>query len=156
MTDQLIRPLYKLQRGWIADDHSLLPDDECIWLDEVECQWLRDNPKLTDYQARKMFGLLPPPDAVRGGLDRDQVLAKVDMVRLIEQYCQPPYRRYGDRMTVRCPFHGEDKRPSMSVWIEAKRWRCWVEQEGGTAIDLVMRSEGLGFLQALQRLNQMI
>lgn len=50
-----------------------------------------------------------------------------------------------------CPWHA-DKHPSMS--FRGPRWRCWVCNISGDAIDLVQRLYGLSPVQAAQRINQ--
>ena len=50
-----------------------------------------------------------------------------------------------------CPWHA-DKHPSMS--FRGSRWRCWVCNISGDAIDLVQRLYGLSPIQAAQRINQ--
>lgn len=50
-----------------------------------------------------------------------------------------------------CPWHA-DKHPSMS--FRGSRWRCWVCNISGDAIDLVQRLYGLSPIQAVERINQ--
>ena len=148
---------WKLEHG-LFDRHPFryFTDEEADWYMDVEKAWRAANPPMSDWQARKLFGLAPPEGAVRGGLDRDRILEKCDMMTLLNAYVPGPYRSIGNnRLQVHCPFHGPDKRASMTVDLERKRWRCWTEQEGGTAIDLVMKAEGLAFLPALRKLSQM-
>ena len=68
---------------------------------------------------------------------------------------QEAARRYGlafdRRGRARCPFH-DDRHPSMS--FKDGRFRCWVCDIGGDAIDLTARLWGLDKLEAAKRLNE--
>lgn len=86
-------------------------------------------------------------------LDRTEILNRVDMLRLVLADVHGEGRRSGKRLTVRCPFH-DDHRPSLTVDLERKTWRCWPEDIGGTAIDWVMRRDGCDFITALNELDR--
>ena len=144
--------MWKLKNGLFEKD--FYDDALCDLFMEIKRVW-RNQPKLTEWQAKQLFGMLPPPEAVRGRLDRNAVMEKVDMQQLIEMYIPPPYRVMGDRLTVICPFHSE-KTPSMSINLSKKRYHCFGScGEGGSAIDLIMKSEGINFLAALKKLNEL-
>lgn len=53
---------------------------------------------------------------------------------------------------ARCPFHN-DRSPSMYVYPYSKGWYCFVCNEGGSVIDLVMRLFNLSFKDAMIKLN---
>lgn len=153
----LILPIYKLQRGWIMPDRSLMPDSECEWLDEQEAIWRRNNPPLTDYQARKLFNLLPPPEAIRGQLDKEAIKDRADIVDIYRQL-HPTLRviERGRYITAQCFMHTDD-RPSLSLNREKKLWYCPAGCcVGGDVITLIQKSEGLGFREALKRLSEML
>jgi len=95
------------------------------------------------------------PVAMRSGrmLDRNAILDRVDMVALVESY-GVKLRNVGGKFIGLCPFH-KDQNASLSVWPEDKRFWCFSENEGGTAIDFVMKSENVDFRYALSRLDEM-
>lgn len=61
---------------------------------------------------------------------------------------------YGYRVTrtgyISCPFHGEDKHPSMRVYDGERGYYCFVCNVGGDVIDFVKRHDGIGFEQAVR------
>ncbi len=61
-------------------------------------------------------------------------------------------RRSGGRLSGRCPFH-EDGSPSLVVYPETRSFYCFGCGAGGDVIDFVRRAEGLGFREALERLD---
>ena len=62
--------------------------------------------------------------------------------------------RHGADWIGRCPFHN-DKTPSLVVSPAKNLWHCLGAcQTGGTAIDWVMKSEGISFRHAVERLRE--
>lgn len=53
---------------------------------------------------------------------------------------------------MRCPFH-EEKTASFKVYADGKRFKCFGCGEGGTVIDFVMKLFGIGFRQAIVRID---
>jgi hypothetical protein len=51
-----------------------------------------------------------------------------------------------------CPFH-DDNRPSFSINTKTNRWRCFVCNEGGDAVDFVAKLYGLSPLDALKKIG---
>lgn len=90
--------------------------------------------------------------------DRDEVLARTDLPQLCEELLGPPKGR-GRSATWPCPAPGHGpqtgKSPPVSVfttrWGE-QRWRCHACGAGGTALDLVMTTQHMGFRQAIETL----
>jgi len=62
-------------------------------------------------------------------------------------------RRSGRAFMARCPFHVEDRHPSMSVGGVLGRYHCFACGAGGDAIDYVARFNGIGFRDAADRLS---
>ena len=61
--------------------------------------------------------------------------------------------RHGADMMGRCPFH-EDRTPSLVVTPSKNLWHCLGAcQTGGTAIDWVMKAEGVSFRHAVELLQ---
>jgi len=61
-------------------------------------------------------------------------------------------RGRGERLTGRCPFHA-DGEPSFTVYPATRSFYCFGCGAGGDVIDFVRRAEGLGFREALLRLD---
>jgi hypothetical protein len=131
------------------------PDDICEKLIDEEESYMKANPKMGHSEARRAYGLEAPASATRGGLpDKESVREKVDMGHLIVSYCQGKMTRRGDRMMVCCCLHGEFN-PSMSVNLKDKFYKCFSCQESGDCFTLVMKMEGVGFMDALRKLHEM-
>lgn len=56
---------------------------------------------------------------------------------------------------MRCPFHGEDRHPSLKVYDGDRGWWCFVCNEGGDIFDFVMKHDGLEFPKAVERIAEM-
>lgn len=56
----------------------------------------------------------------------------------------------------RCDLHGDgnDGKPSARCYPESASWYCWACNRSRDAIQTVREKEGLGFLQAVERLEQ--
>jgi hypothetical protein len=88
-------------------------------------------------------------------VDRDEVLARNDLAELATEVCGIPHGRgAGRRWHCPNPNH-PDEHPSMGVYRSTRgyqRWKCHACGEGGTAIDLLMISGGIGPGEALRDL----
>ena len=63
-------------------------------------------------------------------------------------------RRHGANLLGLCPFH-EDREPSLVVTPDKNLWHCLGAcQAGGSAIDWVMRAEGVSFRLAIELLRK--
>ena len=81
-------------------------------------------------------------------IDPQAVLAQADLRQLLEADLGPPIR--GRKW--HCPFH-DDSTPSLSLTSDGRRFKCWGCGEVGDAIDWVSKREGVGFVEACQRLD---
>lgn len=79
----------------------------------------------------------------------DELLAKTDIVDVIEQYL--PLKKGGANYMACCPFHKE-KSPSFSVSPSKQFYHCFGCGAHGTAIGFVMEHQGLSFTEAVQLL----
>ena len=61
-------------------------------------------------------------------------------------------KRRGSVFVGDCPFHKET-RPSFTVYPKTNSYYCFSCHKGGDSIDFVMRTESLGFLDAVRRLT---
>jgi len=80
---------------------------------------------------------------------REEIRARIDLVELIGQHVR--LQRSGRRYKGLCPFH-QEKTPSFTVDPERGLWHCFGCGEGGDVFTFVMRTEGLSFPEAAQRL----
>ncbi len=63
-------------------------------------------------------------------------------------------KQHGKDLLGRCPFH-DDREPSLVITPEKNLWHCLGEcQTGGTAIDWVMKAEGVSFRYAVELLRE--
>lgn len=90
--------------------------------------------------------------------DRDEILARIELAALCEETLGPPKGR-GRSATWPCPAPGHGtqtgKSPPVSIFTtrySEQRWRCHACGAGGTAIDLVMATQGLNFREAIELL----
>ncbi len=92
------------------------------------------------------------------GYDRNEVLGRTDLGELADQLVGP-HKGRGSGATWPCPDagHGNQtgKTPPVSVFRTSygdERWRCHSCGAGGTAIDLVMTTQGVRFPEAIELL----
>jgi hypothetical protein len=100
---------------------------------------------------------LPPPiarSATPGRVDRDELLARVDLEALLDSVAG----RADCRRRWHCPERDHtDEHPSVSMHISADgvpRWRCWSGGHGGTAIDVVVGARGVDAGEAMRWLAE--
>ncbi len=84
-------------------------------------------------------------------IDTERVKQQRAIADVVEQH-GVELRRSGGRLSGRCPFH-EDGSPSLVVYPETRSFYCFGCGAGGDVIDFVRRAEGLGFREALERLD---
>lgn len=82
----------------------------------------------------------------------ERLKATVSVERLVEAR-GVELKRHGADLIGRCPFH-DDKTPSLVITPAKNLWHCLGEcQAGGTAIDWVMKTEGVSFRHAVELLQ---
>jgi hypothetical protein len=88
-------------------------------------------------------------------LDREELLARTDLAALATEVCGEPRGR-GRSARWHCPNPDHpDAHPSMGIYRRGRgpaRWKCHACGEGGTAVDLLMISAGVGAGEALREL----
>jgi DNA primase len=62
-------------------------------------------------------------------------------------------RPVGRALVGRCPFHVDGGRPNLHVYPGNASWYCYRCASGGDVISFVMRLEGIGFRDAVARLD---
>lgn len=90
--------------------------------------------------------------------DRSEVLASTDLAELADELLGP-HRGRGGSATWPCPDRGHGNQtgrtPPVTVFQASsgdQRWRCHACGAGGTAVDLVMTTQGVGFRDAIEHL----
>lgn len=77
----------------------------------------------------------------------EQIRSNNDIVDVISQYIN--LKRSGRSFFGLCPFHGE-KTPSFAVSPDKQIFHCFGCGEGGNVIHFVMKTENVGFKEALE------
>jgi DNA primase len=81
----------------------------------------------------------------------DDLLGRINILDIVSPYVK--LRRTGKNYVGLCPFHKE-KTPSFSVSTEKQIYYCFGCQEGGNAINFLMKYENLNFQEALENLGR--
>ena len=90
----------------------------------------------------------------RGRIDRDAVLAAVDLEELADRLVGP-HKQMGSAKKWPSPVRGHEqtgRTPPMSIFVDrsgVQRWTCFATGRSGTAIDLVMEVNGWDFRESL-------
>ena len=79
----------------------------------------------------------------------DEVLSRINIVEVVSQYVQ--LRKTGRNFVGLCPFHKE-KTPSFTVSLEKQIFYCFGCNEGGNAINFLMKYDGLTFQETIESL----
>ena len=79
----------------------------------------------------------------------DRIVREADFVALVNRYTR--LEKKGGRYWGLCPFHKEDT-PSFSVEPEEGLFYCFGCKEGGNIFNFLEMTEGLDFVQALEKL----
>lgn len=81
----------------------------------------------------------------------ERVKSETDIVEVIGRYTK--LQKKGRSYMGLCPFHGE-KTPSFSVQAEKGYYHCFGCGVGGDVIKFLMEKEGLGFIEAVEKLAE--
>ncbi|TMW73844.1 DNA primase [Alteribacter natronophilus] len=81
----------------------------------------------------------------------EEIRKASDIVDVIGDYIQ--LKKQGRNMTGLCPFHGE-KTPSFSVSPDKQLYHCFGCGAGGNVFSFIMESEGISFIESVQRLGE--
>ncbi|MCK9598619.1 MAG: CHC2 zinc finger domain-containing protein [Sphaerochaeta sp.] len=119
-------------------------------LSKIEGDYERRKHRITRAYAISVFFPGQGVHAPSGSLDKETVKSNADIVEVYRSLFpdRKLVERYG-RATAQAFCH-DDRRPSMSLNREKGTWRCFVCNEGGDVISLVMRSQDVGFQEALK------
>lgn len=110
--------------------------------------------------SRQLLGDIPARRERAMAYDRDEVLNRIDLAEFCDELLGP-HKGRGHSASWPCPEprHGPQtgRTPPVTVFRPRsgiERWHCHGCGAGGTAIDLMMQSEGVDFLEALERLGR--
>lgn len=81
----------------------------------------------------------------------DEIKSRLDIVQIIGE--QLPLKRAGQNWKGCCPFHDE-KTASFIVSPEKQIYHCFGCGEGGNLFSFIMKHEGLGFVETVEKLAQ--
>ena len=81
----------------------------------------------------------------------DELLARTDIVALINRYIPTPLKRSGRSYMACCPFHDE-KTPSFSVTPDKGLYYCFGCHASGGAIKFLMEHQRMAFHEAVEEL----
>ncbi|HSX41061.1 MAG TPA: DNA primase [Candidatus Saccharimonadales bacterium] len=79
----------------------------------------------------------------------EEVKERLDIAEVINAYV--PLKQAGRNLKSPCPFH-QEKSASFMVSPEKGIWHCFGCGEGGDVLSFVMKYEGIGFPEALEKL----
>ena len=79
------------------------------------------------------------------------IRSRLDIAELVGESVQ--LSRAGRNLKGRCPFH-QERTPSFIVSPERQTYHCFGCGEGGDAFSFVMKTEGLSFVEAAERLAE--
>ena len=97
----------------------------------------------------------------RGLIDRDEVLARIDLGELADRLVGPR-KMVGSSSKWPSPVQGHEqtgRTPPMSIFTDRRgfeRWTCFATGHRGTAFDLVMETRGCDFKEAVSYLAGMV
>ncbi|OQX28498.1 MAG: DNA primase [Spirochaeta sp. LUC14_002_19_P3] len=81
----------------------------------------------------------------------EEIHQRINIVDVVSSYVNLTYK--GGRWWGLCPFHSE-KTPSFTVNQENNLYYCFGCQKGGNAINFLMETESLSFIEAVRRLAE--
>jgi DNA primase len=82
-----------------------------------------------------------------------ELMARIDIVEVVERHV--PLKKTGINYSACCPFHTE-KSPSFTVSPSKQFYHCFGCGAHGTAIGFLMQHAGVGFVDAVEELAQMV
>ena len=82
---------------------------------------------------------------------KDLILKEIDFSRvLLDYHVEFTYSpELMDTVQLRCPFHGQDNKPSARYYRDSQSVFCWVCRERWDVIGFIMNKENLPFISAL-------
>lgn len=97
---------------------------------------------------KKILKIKPKGSNAKGFVDKESV----QQTPLIDIF-EGKLIKSGNRFKAICPFHA-DKNPSFVIYPETNTFHCFGCNESGDVITYVMKSQNIGFVDALKYLSQ--
>jgi len=143
---------YRFSRGYyyVTDGGIELMDDWTISVyGDREREWRRTRPRNTGAMARREFF---PQSVPQGrGPDAKEVKASCDVVAVyLALGGTPPRFPNRDKVAVRCLLHGEDRRPSATLYRDGAGYHCHNCHFGNDVFDLTQQVLGVSFSEAVK------
>lgn len=103
-------------------------------------------------QDRPLSSQLATKTQSTNSINTKEVLSKIDLVSLAEEYgldLEP--QTNGDYIAF-CPFHDDKETKSLRFYVQTGSWHCFGCHAGSSAFEFVMKMEGIEFKEALYKL----
>jgi len=75
-------------------------------------------------------------------------IRQLSIVDVYDMYVGGKLKTHGRFKWARCDWHGSDSSPSLKLYLDQQKWWCYGCDNGGTAIDLVMKAMDCDFKAA--------
>ena len=85
---------------------------------------------------------------------RFQAAKYADLVALIETLTNQRAVKGGRRFRIVCPFHADDRDPSLTIYEPGRGWHCFGCGRGGDAVAFVAEFLSCGVVEALRMVEQ--
>ena len=86
-------------------------------------------------------------ERVNIGFLKDQIKKKIPIREVISSRLGP------DERSWLCPFHDDKQAGSFKVWDQTNRFRCFSCEKSGDAIDFVMETDKISWVEAVYKLS---
>lgn len=88
----------------------------------------------------------------------DVLKDNLDVEKVLEHYKVNDISETGKFIRCSCPVHGGDNSTAFSIDTETSLWRCFTGEEcgGGDIFTLIEKIEGIGFVQSVKKLAEIL
>ena len=88
----------------------------------------------------------------------DVLKDNLDVEKVLEHYKVNDISETGKFIRCSCPIHGGDNSTAFSIDTETSLWRCFTGEEcgGGDIFTLIEKIEGIGFVQSVKKLAEIL
>lgn len=155
--DRLPEIKEELTQGLLQDLAEVPP---VVPTDDVDLMWVREQVRaerikqISEYRLKVIKRIVSTLEhtSTKPGDITDEHIARAKDVPIAELYDGKLFKGGKGRMVGRCPFHDE-RTPSFYIHKD-NRWSCFGQcSEHGDSIAFIMKRDGLKFIQAVKKLN---